>query len=217
MSTLTETDIARVYKIWNWCCESYSKIGHILRFPQATDPQKTYQWRYITHLAGKLEEWEFDDATSKTFIDHVASYVKDKNLLRKGLSAFCQDNILQVCYNRFEASIAKSDLFIHSLAASATFLQKNTINDSILAGLMGRKTPDSMFNIVTWYEIGKLSKYYLALSKSCTIAMASIAKIDKDQRDMLPKQSELYILRAKCISDRINGLKSKQVLGSDWR
>lgn len=201
----------RISQVVDWCILSYSKAGHRLQFPRNTNPQKTYLWCYASKLAQKLDEWEFDDSTSKAFIDHATKYAKEKKLLHKGLSIFCQGNILQICYERFEKQDKRSESLLNSIRKSKSFLDSKAVKGSHLKALLGRPNPNAFFNIVEWYELGKISALYLAKSKSCCQAIAKINKIDPDQREMLPSQSELFILAQN------NNHEIRKILGSDWR
>lgn len=216
-SVHTATDDQRTFQVWNWCVDSYAKVGQILRFPGNTSPQKTYQWRYAKKLAQKLEEWDFDDNTCQVFIDHVAAYSREKNLLHKGLAAFFQTNILEICYNRLERSYQKSESTVDLLARTKSLLDERSVKGSILKGLLDRPAPDALFNLITWYELGEIPKLYMALSKSCTQALAQIAKLDPDQRSMLPNKSELFITAKNFVSNRASKRQAKVALGIDWR
>jgi hypothetical protein len=207
----------RAAQVWNWCYSSFSKVGHILRFPKHTDPQKTYQWRYVTKLAQTLEEWDFDDDTSQVFIDHVAAYAKEKRLLNKGLSICFQSNILQVCHDRLSVSDKRAKSGSCLLEQTKAFLDNHRIKGSILKGLLDRSTPDAFFNIVTWYDAGEIPKLFMALSKSCTNALSKIGKVDQDQRSMLPTRSELFILASDFASNPQNRKQAEEILGKDWR
>lgn len=210
-------DTSRVHQVWEWCCSSYAKVGYILRFPKNTDPQKTYQWRYAARLAKQLDEWDFDDKTCQVFIDHVAAYSKEKRLLRKGLAAFSQTNILQICYDRLEKFHQRSESVITTLARTNHFLSQQSKSCSFEQCLLHRDSPDAFFNVVDWYDIGKLPTVYIALSKSCMSALSKIARIDPDQRKMLPTRSKLFIARQNFVENSMEIGPAKAALGNDWR
>ena len=203
------TDPEVVWKVWRWCCEAFAKHGRILAFPEGTDPQKTYQWRYVSRLARRLEEWDFDDQTSQTFIRSIAEYVRERKLYHKGMSVFFQANILQICYERVVAQDDENDERLESLRASRHFLDAKLRGDSLYEMLIDRPRLDADANIVRWFRDGKISLWYLALSKSCVRAMAKLAKVMPKQRCLLPKQSDLYFARSEVVDDVVVNNKPK--------
>ena len=206
-----------VWKVWNWCVEAYRRCGQTLKFPEATNPTKTYQWRYAARLAGQLEEWEFDDQTSIVLIRCAAEYAKEKRLLRKGLSAFFQSNILDICYDRIDSECEEVDCRLALLSRNYGFLSARADGKPFINVLLSRPAPDSYYKIVEWFERHRVSTIYMALSKSCTAALSRLSKLSPEQRGLLPGSAELFCLMGELTDDITFKRQAVQVLGDDWR
>jgi hypothetical protein len=210
------TDSRRVATIWLWCRDAFAEYGHKLTFPKGTDPRKTYQWRYAENLTAKFKQWEFDDQTIKFFIRCAVEYAKNNGLLRKGMSVLCQKNLLQVCYNDIESKCASEKSMLSSIEFSNTFLDNQAGNLSRHQILLGRGTKLDLFNIVRWHGDGTLSRLFLSMSRSCTIALEDVAVIEPNQRLLLPSRAELFCDRS-ALEKSHNKSKFEQILGNDWR
>jgi hypothetical protein len=213
--THLNTEFDTVEKVWAWCQDSFKKHKVNISFPKDTDRTKTYQWRYASRLVRRIEEWEFDDNTARAFIDAVVGYARDNHLLRKGLAAFFQGNVLQICYDRLGEREEIVDAKATRLAESKRFVDAHSGGESIVEVLVGRNS--TRFNIVEWYEIDKISKLYLATSRACTVALARLKKLDDGQRELLPTASELLSLCSDVSTDQSFSRKLALILGSDWR
>lgn len=216
MATI-DTDEDRIEQVWNLCCEVYAKHGRILSFPAGTNPHKTYQWRYLKKLTQKIEEWDFDNETSKILLDIAVGYIKEKGLLHKGLAALLQSNMLEVCHDRLKKQQNNNSQSIRSLEHVHHWLRSLTKGEDLYPILMNRKDRYSLRNITIWYQSSKLSRLYLALSKSCCKALVSLATINPHERSLLPKSLELYSIRQRFIKDSTNESLGKKILQDDWR
>lgn len=206
-----------VWRTWNWCVDAYRRCGQTLKFPEATEPTKTYQWRYATRLARQLEEWEFDEQTSLVFIRYAVEYARKKGLLRKGLSAFFQSNILDICYDRIKSECNEVDRRLTLLRQSHSFLSARANGRPIVDVLLSRPAPNTYYNIVQWFERHRVSTIYLALSKSCTAALSKLAKLDSEQRSLLPGPADLFCLMGELTDNATFGRQAARILGDDWR
>lgn len=206
-----------VWKVWNWCVEAYRRCGQTLKFPEATNPTKTYQWRYAARLTKKLEEWEFDDQTSIVFIRYAAEYAKEKRLLRKGLAAFFQSNILDICYDRIDGECKEVDRRLALLRRNYGFLSARANGKPPINALLCRPALDSYYNIVEWFERHRISIIYMALSKSCTAALSRLSKLSSEQRSLLPGSAELFCLMGELTDNATFKRQAAQILGDDWR
>ena len=215
MKTLQVSD-DMIMTVWEWCSEAYLQLGHRLAFPANTDRTKTYQWRYLRSIATKFVEWEFDDQTSKQFIETAARYCKNAGLLCKGLAALHQSNLLQVCYDEMQKKIDSSRSHADSIRATNIWLSERSSGD-LVKTLLRRRDPDEFCNITKWFQSSRLPKLYLALSKSCSIALARLSKTHPEEREALPRTTTLYMLRSEFLKDPSNVSEVKSILGQDWR
>jgi hypothetical protein len=216
MTQILETQTTAL-RTWKWCQEAFAQHGIKLTFPKNTNPQKTYQWRYVTKLACKLDEWGLDRSTAKAFINFTVGYVKEKKLLHKGMSVFFQDNMMDVCYDRMRKHSSNACSKIARFQKVHEFIITRCHNKSEVAVLLSRKSFDKMRNIVVWHRAGDITTQYLALSTACTEALSKLALVAPDERGLLPTESELYCLAIRCSRDDDFRSKAKTILGNDWR
>lgn len=205
---------SQILKIWDWCVSAYVQHGRKLSFPKGTDPSRTYQWRYVTAIAKKFREWKFDDATAQKVIGLAVAHSKTANVMQKGLAAILQGNILEVCYEKLQNESSHNSQTIASLAHIHRWVYSRVSNATLLDTLVARVHYGAWCNMTLWYQATKLTPLYMALSKPCTRALASL---ESDEREMLPKQTTLYIIRSDFLEDKGNVAKARELLGSDWR
>lgn len=211
----THIDDERLWEVWNWCFEAYIRHGKKISFPVNTDYRKTYQWRYISAIATKFEEWQFDEATAKKFIDIAISHSKHVGAFRKGLAALHQGNMLQICFDTLQREMDNSNQSLESLRNVKYWLDTQ-IGDGDPLDVLLRKD-QHISNITMWYQASKITPLFLALSKQCGKAIARLARTDPDERLLLPKSTNLYKLRTEFLDDDFNKHQAKQLFGSDWR
>lgn len=213
--TQLRTSDEEIQKVWNWCYAEFVAAGFKIDFPKNTDKRKTYQWRYAAKLVEKLDEWEFDEATSKVFIKSVVQYSKKNKLIHKGMSAFFQNNMLQICYNNLKDMKKDNNAELASVISSKKFLDAKLDNKPAEIVLLEKGR--IFTNVVEWYENGKLSILFLALSKSCTKALFKLKETDLTQRRLIPSTAELLLIRDS-LSDNSDLVKQlSMILGNDWR
>lgn len=206
-----------IEQVWHWCRRAYLRHGINLSFPKNTDPTKTYQWRYLSALATRLEEWEFDDRLSVRFVDTVVGYAKRRGLLRKGLSIFQQSNLLRVCYEQLRIADANEQANIETVARTRRWLESQRKSLSLVSLLLQRDTIGAYPNIVKWFQAGMLTPLYLALSRSCGTALLKLERQNETERALLPPASTLLLLRTEFLNCPERKLEIRDVLKDDWR
>jgi hypothetical protein len=202
--------------VWDWCSEAYLQQGIRLKFPAKTDHVKTYQWRYAKSLTLKLAEWDFDEGTTKQFISIAVRHCKEAGVLRKGLAALHQSNLLQICYDELQKQADSYKQCTDSIEHVHAWVLARS-QDNLLQTLLYRRDPDELCNLTQWVQASRVSRLYLALSRSCGKALARLAKTHPEEREILPKATTLYLLRSEFIEDAGNVANMKQILGPDWR
>jgi len=215
MNTLDLTD-ENIMDVWLWCSEAYIQHGIRLKLPTNTNPTKTYQWRYLKSIAAKFKEWQFDESTSKQFIQIALKHCNNSGVLRKGLAALHQKNLLQICYEELKNRSNSIDQSLNSIKHIHKWLY-NKKQDNLINTLLYRKYEDEFCNLTKWYNANKISKLYLSLSKPCGVALHKLGNIDAIERSYLPKLTSLYLARSNFIEHLGNTDRVKTILGSDWR
>lgn len=215
MNTLEISD-ERIMTVWEWCSEAYLQQGFRLTFPAKTEPTKTYQWRYARAITLKFAEWEFDEETAKQFISIAVRHCKEAGVLRKGLAALHQSNLLKVCYDKLREQADTNRQCVDSIAHIHNWLAARS-QDDLLQTLLYRRDPDEFCNLTKWVQASRISRLYLALSKPCGIALARLARTHPEEREILPKATTLYMLRSEFTEDAGNVTQVKRILEPDWR
>lgn len=210
-------DDARVLNVWSWCSDAYLRVGRKLSLPAGTNPAKTYQWRYATAIAKKFEEWDLSDEAAKKFIDIAVRTAKDRGMLQKGLAVLHQTNMLALCYKQLQAESADNSHTLDSLRHIRSWLQKKVGDRDCLEVLLDRGYAGGFCNLTMWFQATRLSPLYLALSRSCNMALARLDRDSPDERSLLPKQTRLYLLYEGFLKDQGNLNQVRDIFKQDWR
>jgi len=206
----------RIMTVWDWCSAAYLQQGIRLKFPSNTDPVKTYQWRYVRSLTLKFSEWDFDEDLAKQFISIAVRHCKEAGVLRKGLAALHQSNLLQICYDELQKQANTHKQCTDSIEHIHNWLTERS-QSNLFETLLCRRDPDELCNLTQWVQASRISRLYLALSKPCGRALARLAKTHPEEREILPRATILYMLRSEFTEDTDNIINIKRILGPDWR
>lgn len=208
----TAIDTGLDSQLWDWCVEAYLRNGIKLQFPKNTDYRKTYQWRYITSLASKIREWNLDEAAARQFVDIAVNYAKKVGVLHKGLSVFHQSNMLQVCYDKLTELNETSQTAVQMLEGTHKWLLSQS-DGSLAEALLHRARPTSFCNMTIWYQASKITKLYIAVSKTCSRVLSNITS--DIERGQLPSQVDLYNIRTSFAANIDNIRQTRRILGED--
>lgn len=210
-------DDVRVLNVWSWCSEAYLRAGRKLSLPAKTDPTKTYQWRYAQAIARKFEEWDLSDEAAKKFIDIAVRTAKERGMLQKGLAVLHQTNMLATCYDKLKTESTSNAQSLDSLRYVRSWLYKKTGDEDQLTVLLHRAELDTFCNLTVWFQASRISPLYLALSRTCSKALARLNRDFQDERGLLPKTTELYLLRNGFLKDQGNCSQVREIFAQDWR
>ncbi len=206
----------RVMAVWEWCYDVYLQHGVRIAFPTNTDPHRTYQWRFVSSITKKFSEWGFDDHTAKRFIEIAIDQAKKRGVLRKGLAALHQSNMLDICYKIITSQQHDNTDQIKSLTLMKRWYDAHVGQNDPMKILLQRRTRKALPNIILWYQASTLSDLFLALSKACGLAIAKLQDNVVEKR-MLPTTTSLYLLRSEFLSERNNRQITRTLFGIDWR
>ena len=199
-------------QLWDWCTEAYLRNGIKLSFPKNTDYKKTYQWRYITSLASKIREWNLDEAATRQFVDIAINYAKTAGVLHKGLSVFHQSNMLQVCYDKLTEMNETSQTAVQMLGETHKWLLSRS-DGNLFDTLLYRARPTAFCNLTMWHQASKISKLYIAVSRTCARVLSNIT--GDAERGQLPSQVDLYNIRTSFATNIDNIRQTRRILGED--
>jgi hypothetical protein len=203
------------WEVWNWCCAAYSKQGRRLSFPAGTAPANTYQWRYVTAIAKKFKEWNFDDVTAQRFIDVAVQHSKSIGTMHKGLAALHQGNLLQLCYDKLLAESNHNRTTIDMLGRMHHWVMERVGDCDPVAVMLKRETPRAPVNLAAWYCASKIDALYVALAAPCRQVIAKLEATNSNDRALLPKRTELFLLRDEFMQDADNVRRLKTIFAQE--
>lgn len=206
----------KVMSVWQWCYEAYLQHGMRITFPKHTDPRRTYQWRFASSIAKKFSEWKFDDDTAKKFVTIAVGESKRRGVLKKGLAALHQSNMLDICYQIVTSQQIDDIDRLNSLKSMKKWFDGQIGSGDPLTILLYRKERTALSNVVMWYQASKLSDLFLALSRTCCRAIAKLQDNSIENR-LLPTTTSLYLLRSEFLSECNNKEITRNLFGKDWR
>lgn len=215
MDTLEITD-DDIMEVWDLCSECYLQNGYRISFPSNTDPTKTYQWRYLKAITNKFIEWEFDEATSKQFIQIAIQHCKEQGIIRKGLAALHQGNMLQICYDKLKRQDNSNKQNCETIKHIHQWLESQS-NANLFDVLMKRNNKHEYCNLTKWYQASRISRLYLALSISCGKALRHLEANFPEERELLPRTTQLFMIRSDFLKTEHNIQDFKIILQREWR
>jgi len=179
--------------------------GNII--PKDTDPKRTYQYRYAAKFLKNMKgvPWE----TIQKIVYCAIEYAKENekaSVYSRGLWILTKSNIVDIAYKKAkeEDQIRKSDLV--KVVKSKEFANEHDYKFS--------ESVDGGFpNVVAWYDSGKISLTYLAMSESCKKAFSVLDEVDKR---ILPNQKDIVKRRIRCLIDTEYKKQLKDIMGTDY-
>lgn len=187
----------QIEKIFHWYKAAMASVGRKAKFPKAKDVTKTYPWRQLESFAIKMNDLEFSDDDAKRIIITIVKYAKTERLLNRGFSLLAKQDLFEICYAQIKNELNVERQLIESIRKSALFLERQSHRNKKHSVLLDRKKPQAYANITCWFQAGKLSKAFIAMSKSCC---SVLAKLDEDERQQFPTNVEIIKIRHKCAS-----------------
>ena len=111
---------------WTLCKSVLKSHNYLLRFPKNTDPRKTYQWRYVTKLSERFEEWEFDRPTAKVFLEIAITKLGYANIRKNGLACLFRNGLLDIVHKELESREVDLQKIVDGIYNSNSFLIVDT-------------------------------------------------------------------------------------------
>jgi hypothetical protein len=204
-----------VFTVHAWFQDEMHSVGRKISFPKCSDRTKTYQFRWTKKFVDKCyNEFNLSDKVIKVLLCDIAHYAKRRNLLSKGTQLLCMNNVIDICHHSIQTIIDNEASLIMEVRSCHEFVCDQVNNKNILVRTLTTPISEGGYSkLVYWYNLGRLTDTYLALSKTCNKAMSQISA---DERSELPSKIELLRICTYAVSrESLHDLKS--VLGSDLR
>ncbi len=212
MSKVATNHDRLVDNIFEWYKLAMAKLGAKVSFPKDTDPKKTYMYRAFVKFADRAVEWNFDDNTTRLFVFTAVKYAKSRNLLKKGAWVLSMEPVLQACHDRLIEQIDSEDSILKDIRRSRKFVESFGTRREAVKKLIRPASFGGYSNIIKYYQSGNISKPFLAVSKTCSIALSNLSSSDRSE---LPSSLELMKLRVRLLSNDDMETDLKEIMQSD--
>jgi hypothetical protein len=213
MSSNQEIADSKVFTVYSWFQSEMRRVGRKIKFPKCSDKTKTYQFRWTKSFVKKCNEMELDDKIIHILVTDIVNYAKSRRLLDRGTQILCMGNITDVCYQGLKDLADDEVSLIEELRSCRTFLHEQVNDKDILVRRLIESETGGCSNLLYWYNLGRLTEVFMALSNSCTQALA---KLPEGEREELPSKFKLLRICTHTVSDDLLP-KLAAVMGSDLR
>lgn len=213
MSEKSEIPDSRIFTVYSWFQDEMHQAGRKIKLPKCSDKTKTYQFRWTKSFVNKCIEWDLEDKLVRILISDVVKYAKKQKLLDRGTQILCMGNIIDICFQSLKELDDDEASLIEELRSCKAFLGDQAGDKDILVRRLLESDSGGCSNILYWYNLGRLTEVFMALSKSCNQALA---KLPEGERDELPSKFELFRICNHTVSNDLLP-KLRAVMGSDLR
>lgn len=211
------TETFETLQVWELCRGTFARYGCNLKFPKNTPKEKTYHWRFASRLNEKFKEWEFDAPAREACIEIAAQTAGHKRLRQNGLAALFRDDLLQICYSELNRRHTDSQLAINNIQESHDFVISMCAGKDLLSVLSLTGPGQFNTNLVVWYERGRISPEYVAMSRACHEALKRLEIADPGQRSLVINQQRIDYLRSQLLKNDNFNTAVENILATDWR
>ncbi len=204
-----------VFTVHGWFQNAMRKAGRKISFPQCSDKTKTYQFRWTKKFTDRCyNEFVLSDKVIKALVGDITHYAKRNNLLNKGTQLLCMNNIIDICHYSIKTMMDDEASLIEEVKSCHEFVCDQATNKNILVRTLVTPISEGGYsNLVYWYNLGRLTDTYLALSRTCNKAMS---QMPVDERSELPSKIELLRICTSAVSEE-SICELKSVMGTDLR
>ena len=203
----------KVFTVYSWFQSEMHRAGRKIKFPKCSDKTKTYQFRWTKNFVGKCEELELDDNLTSILIADIVKYAKSRNLLDRGTQMLCMGNITDICIQSLQDLDDDEASLISELRSCQGFLHGHSNDKDILVRKLVDTSSGGCSNLLYWYNLGRLTEVFMALSKSCNQALARLSDMEREE---LPSRFELFRICNHTVSRDLLP-KLRAIMGSDLR
>ena len=212
-SDTTITDF-KVFTVYSWFKDEMGRAGRKIKLPKCSDPTKTYQFRWTKSFANKCyNELGLDDKIVKILIGDIVNYAKRKRVLDRGTQILCMSNITDICYEGLKTLADDEASLIEELRSCRIFLREQVNDKNTLVCKLVEPSPGGFSNLLFWFNQGYLTEVFMALSKTCSQALARLPEGEKQE---LPSKFKLFRICTHTVSqDLLPQLQA--VMGEDLR
>lgn len=206
-------DDSFVFTVYDWFRSAMAKSGRKINCSKTTDFTKTYQYRWIKTFVEKCNQLNLDEKTVKYLIYDMVDYAKRNDLLSKGTQILLMSNLVDICHHSLKTLIAEEHELIREILYCHRFLVDQAGGKDIQVQML-ISTTNRVPNILLWFDQGRLTNNYLALSSVC---LKALQLLESHHRSMFPSNFDLLKLYSHIMLDQNLGDKIESIMGSTLR
>lgn len=204
----------KVFTVYRWFQAEMRSIGRNVKLPKCRDLTKTYQFRWVKSFTQKCyQEWDLNDRIVGILIKDVVNYANRQKILNKGTQILTMSNVIDICYQGLKELSDDEASLINELDSCHQFLIGQANDKNNLVRRLVESDTGGCSNLLYWYNQGRLTEVYVALSKSCNEALTKLPAIEREE---FPSSFELFRICTHTVSNELLP-KLKPVMGTDLR
>jgi len=176
--------------------KALAKKGRHVALPEGTDITKTYYYRHIQRFIKTIDNLQIRHENIPFVIEALVEYANERKLLSRGYTILNNSKMLEIVLSKLRNENKTLNCKIQSIQRIQSFLISQGGN--IEEVLLQKPHEKSMTNFTKWFEQGRITPEFIALSKMC---IKTLQKLDKSERVVLPRPISLMALKHKILSD----------------
>jgi hypothetical protein len=183
----------QVYQI---CETHFLNAGISLKPAKGTPLKLSYIWKHVKTLTNKFNEWEFSADEIDAYIRIVSNRLSTLPPRQRSIQFAVKAEMLEYCNEELERQQEDGIHLLDQIKRSHKWFQSVAGTDfqSQVDHLTQRYKPGALPNVVVYYQQGRLSKQYIAFSKSCRQALLIIGQQDISERSFCPNDAALHFI-----------------------
>ena len=201
----------KILLVYSWYKDAMFTIANRKIKEPSDNFHKTYQYIWFKKFLDFVEENHLNDELGRIAMFSIIKYAMQKRILNRGAAILQHKNIYNIVLKTLELDANKEDHDLISIANSNRHLS-GMDHDSRVEYLLKRDRIGASRKIVNMYTSKMLSEQFLAVSKSCRIA---INKLDKESTSEMPSASKLFTIQQLISMDIEKSSQIKKMLGDD--
>lgn len=209
LSAVSDDNILNIY---SWFQSAMRSVGRNVKPPRAQDFRKTYTYRPVKKFAEQCADWGLDERTTKMLVYDIVKYGARQRILDKGVNMLTMGTVLDICRQSIKDAIEADAILTNELTLCREFLNKNG-KDSPVKTLTEPVTIGGYTNFVYWFNQGRLTPTYVALSRTCLRALIAIP--EGERSELPPDEDLLRICTHTVCADNLRELID--IMGNDLR
>jgi len=176
--------------------KALAKKGRHIALPEGTDITKTYYYRHIQRFIKTIDNLQIKHENIPFVVEALVEYASKRKMLSRGFTILNNSKMLEIVINKLREENKTLNNRVQSIQRTKSFLTSQ--GDNIEEILLMKQHEKSITNFTKWFEQGRITPEFIALSKTC---IKTLQKLDKSERVVLPRPISLMALKHKILSD----------------